>query len=555
MIRHSFIIFTAIHLTLLSCRSTLHDPFSAASGVVEISINSYGARANDGLDDHQAFERAFAAMHGATGLQVLYIPEGVFHVDEMIDFNNLSFDLEIRCHPRSKLVFNDKGAFKFAPKVQGITMTTSASRGTDMVTLSSTDNIVSGDIVVFTSSTSYESGWSYKEYDIHKVKHKTSRQVILEDSLVFNYDPGTEEVRGYTAKSYALNILNMTCLVKSKRSRTTTPLFHFRMLQVDVSAFSVKDDKAHRNIRPLSFAGCTPIRIDDVFMQHVEYGILMNFCRDIRISNVTADLVRHAIVPATATIDLKAKVVYGRRSQGVIDAHQAFDISYDTVVDTEAEEFPNCRAIGVSISNARFEVDPEYYQDYAYWSNQLLVPEYHDMYKEHDVAFFNVHWVHKNPSNFNGLTAYSCRNLIVDSCTTHNISLYGKLFGQATISRTEVGSIRINSHQVYVSDCVLNGKLLPDNKYIFRLSGSGQTIVEDSRFVNYNSSITSLFGDFYNQDSFNSVEFRSCKIPPLRSFADRYIFPERRYNGLSLLNSSVTFKMNNSRSIVPIDNE
>src|SRR5690606_24237101 len=179
-----------------------------------------------------------------------------------------------------------------------------------------------------------------------------------------------------------------------------------------------------------------------------------------------------------------------------------------------------------------------FYQDYSYWSNQLLTSEYEGLYSEFDTEFYNVNWTHNKPSAFNGLTAYSCRNFIIDKCTTHNVSMYGTLYKKVTISHSMIGNIRVNSHNVEINSSIFDGALFPNTGFVFRFSGAGKTIISKALIRNYNPSVTDLFEYFYNTSHYNSVTIKNSSFCKLRYWSEKLIYPNLDYTTLFIEESN-----------------
>jgi hypothetical protein len=244
-------------------------------------------------------------------------------------------------------------------------------------------------------------------------------------------------------------------------------------------------------------------------------------------------------VPTNACVNVDIKNLEGRDCQGVMDSHMSFNVRYDSVKDISATQFSNCRALGVIISNSSFDVIPGYEQNFSYWSAQGLTQEYKRLYDEYDVRLDNVEWVHEHPTEFNGLAVYSCRNIYVSNCKTHNLSLYGKLSGRAYIETSSLGNVRINSHAVTLKDCVMDGGLNATTKYVLRLTGKGETVLDGVTVKNYNAQSTYLFSNFYNTSDYNKVTIKNSNIQELKAWTDAMTYPGLRYNGLHIETSRI----------------
>lgn len=271
------------------------------------------------------------------------------------------------------------------------------------------------------------------------------------------------------------------------------------------------------------------------------YGTLLNYCRNIEAYNTKAISCRHAYTPAQATINVKVENLRGEHCHSVMDAHQAFNVHYKNVVDTLATQFPNCRSLGTFIENARIYLTKSAYQDYAYWSVQTLTKEYEPIYKEYDTRFLKVNYVVPRPSAFNGLTSFTCRNFIVEDCTTSSIAYYGdqNMLQKVKIINSRVGVIRIDGQKTEVTNTILDGRLFPGANYVLRFTGSGETILDGIKVQNYDPSRTFLFDMFYNQPAMNRMIISNSTIGNLRGFANKLVYPGMKYDKIEINSSTI----------------
>lgn len=516
----------------------------------EISILNFGAIPDDDVDDSQAFIKAFDFIQNSNMEPKIIIPKGTFNIYKRLDFTDFTENIYLRGESESIIKVPEHGLFYFRPKYFTTKILLKAVRGANEIVLENVSNVKVGDVIRLYSNANWESGWGYKENDTHIISHISGNVIQLGSKLVFNYDPAKEDVKLEISKSAKLVLQNLNLLIESSSEWKKTEAIVCTSLIVEIDNVNIKDHMENIFHRGFSLVNCPKVDITNIVMENLEYGILMNYCRDIKVNSIVAKRLRHAIAPANACINIYATDIIGDRCQGVIDAHQSFNIHYNNVRDKNATQFSNCRALGTKVTNSVFSVDTAFYQDYCYWSNQLLTDEYKFLYKEYDTEFDNVEWIHSKPSGFNGLTSFSCRDFIVKNCKSHNISVYGELYGKAIVSNSVLGTIRINSTEVNIDSTIMDGNLFKNAPYVFRFSGPGKAILNNVKVVNYNDNVTDMFEFFYNTSNVNSIEIFDSEFTSLRKWTNQFIYPNLDYTTLKMNNCSFKgFRVNLPKNI------
>ena len=500
-----------------------------------VYVEDFGAVSNDNLPDDKAFNDAI--LYCLKNNKILKLKNGTYNITKRILIDNISNNISIIGGNNSVIKIPEHGFIRLQSTKLEKSLSSNIISGSSYFKVNNSNGLKPNHIIRISSNSAWETGWSYKENDTHTIDKIVGNTIYTKDPILFNYQLEKEAVNVYFSENIQAKFKNLTLIIDSKRDWTRTTAIEVVSMQVTLDNLVIRDVQNEVFHRGFSILNSPAIEIYNIEMEGLEYGILMNYCRNIQAKNIIAKKVRHALVPANACVNMKATNIKGYNCHSVIDAHQCFNVHYDLVEDNNASEFPNCRALGSKITNSSFKVNSDFYQNYAYWSNQLLSTEYEKLYELYDTEFSNVTWIHAKPTGFNGLTSYSCRNFIINNCNTHNISLYGKLFGKATIKNSSIGCIRINSHNVEIDSCILDGNLFPDAKYVFRFSGVGNTLINNTTVKNY-STKTDLFEYFFNASNINSVTIKNSTFNKLRSWSEQLIYPNLEYSTLVIQNSS-----------------
>lgn len=515
---------------------------------IEFDIEDYGAVPNDGIDDSKAFVEILKKISGKSGDYTILIPAGNFYIDKQIEAANLEGSLSFKGKKGSVMHVRGYGFAFIRASSFPVELIKSANRhdATLEISNSGSGKIENGDLIHIETNSVFETGWKYREHDIHRIKKFQHNRVDLHSTILFNYKPDAEKVSGVVYKKFHLSFSDIEFRLSSETPQKAQPARRTVITAWGVSldmkdtrfVYNGKEDYYHLGLSVLASEG---LKFSNIYMKGFMYGILMNFCRNIQGKNTFAEYTRHAYTPAQATINVDVENLRGEHCHSVMDAHQAFNVHYKNVVDTLATQFPNCRSLGTFIEDASIYLAKTAYQDYAYWSVQTLTKEYEPIYKEYDTRFLRVNYVVPRASAFNGLTSFSCRNFIVEDCTTSSIAYYGdqNILQKVKISDSRVGVIRIDGQKTEVTNTVLDGRLFPEANYVFRFTGSGETHLNGVRVQNYDPSRTFLFDMFYNQPAMNKMVISNSSIGKLRGFANKLVYPGMKYDNIEFKASTI----------------
>lgn len=495
-----------------------------------VFIEDFGGKSDDNNPDDEAFKSAI--LYSFHNNKILKLKNGTYLIKNRILIDKLVGDFSMIGSENTILRIPEFGFLRLEAASIEKTLIANIESGSNMIEVNNVFGLKPNQTIKINSDSAWEMGWNYKESDTHIIERINGNKIYTKDPIIFNYKIDEENVKIVISEKASAKFENLSLIIDPDKSWLKTTAIELVSMAVNLNNILIRDLQNEIFHRGVSIVNSPEIYIYEMNLEGLEYGILMNFCRNIKINKIEAKTLRHAIVPANACINMSAANISGYNCQGVIDAHQSFNIHYDSIKDINATQFSNCRALGTKISNSFFSVDSSFYQDYAYWSNQLLTKEYEKLYENFDTEFENVTWIHSKPSDFNGLTCFSCRNFYIRNCTTHNVSVYGEIFGKALIKNSVIGNIRINSHNVEIDSCILDGRLFESANYLFRFSGAGSTKINYVNAKNYNSEITDMFEYFYNTSNKNSVIIKSSSFCRLRYWSEKLIYPNLDYTSL-----------------------
>lgn len=519
-------------------------PTAYAADVI-LNIRDFGARPNDGMDDAKAFIRVLNIIEKRPGNYKVIVPEGVYDVFSRIVSTKLT--KSINFVGQGKVIINTyspSGFALFSSIKESVKLNKSALRNDVSVVISSPKNIniKPGDIIHIESDTPFETAWNYKEHDTHRVESVRGNTVYLKSPLIFNYQPADEKVVVNIYKQTKFTIENIDFVLKSEKERKNVRTTILTLLGASVETKNVKFDYTGSSTLyhvGLSVVAGENIKFLNTKLENLMYGVLLNYSRNVYSKGAIALKCRHAFAPAQACYNVYIEDLYGKHCQSVMDAHPSFLVHYKNVIDTLATQYPNCRSLGMTMENIKIYVVPDYYKLYAYWSVQNLSKEYEHLYGEYDVVFRNVNWVAPKKGSLNGITAYTCRNFIVEGCTTHSIAYYGnsKNLKNLIIKDSRVGVLRSTSNSINVSNTIFDGDLNKSSPFVFHFGGTGKAIFSGIQVKNFDSRLTYLVDNFYNQHDMNSIKIENSDICELKGFAGKVQYKDKQYNKLMISNS------------------
>jgi hypothetical protein len=513
-----------------------------------ISVRTFGAQPNDNRDDQPAFQQLIKRMEEQPGNYIVSIPKGVYHLDRPLSTKGLQKNIVFKGEPGTRIVIRGHGGGLLIAASAQATLLRPLMRNQTQAAIRVPGNfrVEAGDLIHIQSNTPFETGWKYTENDIQRIAKISGNQVEFEEKALFNYDPSKEKVTVTIYKKCFLQFSNISFLLDVDAlpghpiAESTLGLkgvsADFRNVSFD---YSGKKELYHLGVNAVACEGLT---FNNIKLANLQYGILMNYCRNVEAFDTKATFCRHAYAPAQACYNVYIEKLRGLRCQSAMDGHNSFLVHYKDVVDSLATQLPNCRSLGTIIENTRVIMTGNYTQLYCYWSVQLLTPEYLPLYGEYDTRFSNVHWVSANPGSFNGLNSFSCRRLIVENCTTHSVAYYGdqKVLQKAEIRNSRIGVIRIDAHNAIIENTVMDGKLMPNSDYVFRFTGRGDCQINNVTVKNYNPAKTYLFDYADNVPGVNNMSITGSNIEPLKGWVKKLTYPGKPVHSIKVNESMIS---------------
>lgn len=513
-----------------------------------LNLLDFGARPNDGKDDSEAFLKVLKKVQDMRGNYIIVIPNGTYDILKPFSINSLPASIRFQGERGTVLKMRASGFGALKAASANFRLVKAANRNDNELTLDNIGRgeISAGDIVHVSSNSKFEKAWGYKENDVHRVTGVTGNKVKLASKMLFNYDPQKEQVNVVIFKNASVAFTDINFLLvpepgKNNKARATLLAITGASVSMNNVKFDYKGDMQYYHVGA-SFLAAENVKMENMELNNMMYGILMNYCRNVKAYNTHANWCRHAYAPAQACYDVYVEKLRGKNCQSVMDAHPSFLVHFKDVVDTLAKEFPNCRSLGTTIENARINVIPTAYQEVCYWSVQTLVPEYEFLYGEYDTRFSNVQWVAARPSRMNGLTSYNCRNLIIENCISHNFAFYGidTRLKQVSIKNSRAGMIYMDSQKLLLENTILDGNLYKNAPFVFKFRNAGDAVFNKVTIDNYNPDSTYLFGYFVNHPKATTgFTFNNVKIGKLRGMTNKLIYPGAAYDRIKMQSSEI----------------
>lgn len=522
---------------------------STAQRARTINIKDFGAVANDGKDDQNAFQKLINFLEKESTDYIVQIPAGSYILARPVYTNKgLKGNITFRGEKGTKILMRGHGGGAFVAASAEATLLLPLKRNDSLVSLRMKGAFqpAPGDLIHLQSDTPFETAWKYKENDTHRILSVKGNLITFSGKSLFNFDPSNEKVTVTIYKRCSLNFSNIEYVLDpayDPRDKIVETMLGVKGMSIDMKNVSFRytgNDKYYHV--GLSAVACESLSFRNITLDNLQYGVLMNYCRNITAFDTWATYCRHAYTPTQACYDVYVENLNGANCQSVMDAHVSFLVHYKHINDSLATQLPNCRSLGTTIEDAKIVMSGNYNQLYCYWSVQTLAPEYKAIYGEYDTKFKNVNWVSKNPGSFNGLTSYSCRRFIVENCTTHSIAYYGdQTLEKVEIRNSRVGCIRIDGNKALVENTVMDGKLTPVTSFVFRFLGKGECRLDNVTVRNYNPQQTYLFDYEYNAPAFgNNLIITNSNIGPLKGWVRALAYPGKPVNYVQVKSSMIS---------------
>ena len=512
-------------------------------GVQVLSLADFGARPNDGLDDSRALQKLVASAQNEGDTLRILIPAGQFHFDKGTAVKNVRRPIHILGEKGSEIIIRDQYFLLLINDRTEVQLSKPVSRGDRMLKLAGySTRLRKNDVLHIASGTMFESAWGYKENDLVRIQANEGEMLRLQDSLLFNYHPQQEKVTifHYEPRQVTLQHLTITISPTSPAKRLyAISVTGFKVIGKNLVIRFKGGEKYFQN--GLFLTACYDSRLDGIHFSGLQYGATINYNRNFTATDTYADNCRHAYAPTTASVNIYIKDIVGVRCQSVMDAHASFNVTYENVLDSLSLDYPNCRAWGTTIINARILQQASVpYKLYAYWSIQSFTKEYENYYYSQITRFKKVDFVAANKGRFNGLNSYQCQQLEVEDCTTHSVAYYGN---QRYLKSIRVADSRIGYflgfNNTVVKNTLFDGRIAAFPSAVMRLVGSGKFFLSNISVANYNADSTFLFDRFHNDNNANRLIIEGGEIQKLRAFTNQVVNSGKSYKNLEI--KKVTF--------------
>lgn len=421
-------------------------------------VNFLDFHKSDETDYGIALERAIAHTQILGNPQKIICPQGEgdgpngeYTFENAASYLTLVRDIEI-CGI-GKPVFRRSGNMLqlYADQVAtGLSPTADIPLGAYEIALDDATGIQPGDMILVSSTVTAETGWGQKATDVMEVSSVDGNTVTLNE--LTNFDHTVAEVTGQISVKRGV-----TVTLKNLRFESIdgVPRITNNYMYNSIRARLVSENCDYYNpnggelIDAMRISECSRVVFRDLTMDNTYYGINMSFCRNVYAYNTHATNLRHAFVPGVWTSDCYFSGVRGSDNDSTIDSHPAFRVHWDNVVCWD-REVPNCRSIGVKLTNCIFRQQGTYTQTYAYLGysagsnlNDTRWPHLFDS----EIYLRNVEYLRENdPDNrtrFNCFSVQSSqRKITIDNCRLFSLAQNSDASTETYIVNSEIGRLR-----------------------------------------------------------------------------------------------------------------
>lgn len=409
-------------------------------------------------------------------------------------------------------------------------------RGDTILYLSSIFGLQKKQIISIISKLNGETGWNYKKTDNIEIVeiYEDIGAIKINKKLNFSYTLKEDNPEIIVFPYQLIEFQN--CKINFTSSHNNDN-FGIKLIGINFKAskLSLISNSNPRSGRLLQLFYCNNVEIDSLNLSGVTYGLLLASCSNIYISNVMANNCQHAIVPAVWTDNLNINNIKGENFS--IDAHPSFNIRIANAEIYSANDYFNCRALGVTFENCKFKSNVDFTSSSIYIGVVTLIPELEHLYFEYDVNMKNVEWVHKL-NGLNGLHVHKARNFIVDSCVTHSVSI-GSNCKKVEVNNSRIGQFNSNDCNFHIQNTVFDGNLQGiEPEFAISTNFSGNATIVNSTFINYSNKKSYLIGRIHSPES--SITFNKCQIGGFLGLVKNFSFPVHTYNSIQFKSCDIS---------------
>jgi len=457
----------------------------------------------------------------SSNVNTLYFPAGNYQINSRILKQGITKDINFLGEPGA-ILYTDtsiNNIIRLDSDNWSAQLSQNAPRLSDTIYVSSQRPIKKGDLITIKSDQVVESGWGTKEHDTHVIdKVLNDSTIILRDKLNFEYL--TSEVLTIhisTPASFTFKGIDFV-FKDADRAWGLGNFLTFRFSNVEFYDCNFLNENRDKNMDGAALFGCVDVGFYNCNFDGFRYASLVNACRDVSLSNSTISHCRHGLAPASWTINVSLTNIIGYNNTSTLDAHPSFNVVVDGIETYGDIEYPVCRSVGVTIKNFHFRQEGNHYHTYAYFG--IYSPQLNQGFKhlaeDQILHFENGTWIPVQPGSFNGLVASEAKRITYRNVTTNVVGTWHK-GADLIIADCTIGEIQNRGAKLLlVTNTLFDGSLYDPGDFVIRAAPLKEYggLISNSRFVNYDKSITGLIGQVYNS---RFVSFSNCYFGPINS--------------------------------------
>lgn len=469
--------------------------FTALCSCQDVESNRYMSFVSSSVDASSVdLDRAIRAAY-LSG-EDLILPKGEYEMTSSIVLDRMSKNLVIDGQG-STIKTSGGRLFNFISDYQVYNFTGQASRGDRQV------DFEGQGLISITSEEIIDSSWNTKASDLHYLKGNT-----LSEPLNFNYD--TASITVYTPVKVTLK--NLTIIVDSTYKTLGGHPVLFQGMAVELENIKVVGNVT---TDLLALTDCHTVSAKNLVLDQGRYGLLLNRCRKVEVDGILGTRLIHPVTPASWTDDVHIKDMVSALCSGGMDSHPSFNVTYENC-NFQDVHLSNCRAFGVRILDCSIRNIQSHPQPYTYHGlpgTKFIHDDYDFLFGEYDIEIRNTEFVkHDLLTDFNGISIYWARNVILDNVKAHAVAIHGGSAGDTKcnvwIRDSHIGKLRARGANLKLRADRINfdQELYPDADFAIRVP-AGRRSFRDCTIKGYPYLL-----DYIESPSLDVYSFLNCDI-------------------------------------------
>jgi hypothetical protein len=428
-----------------------------------LNVQQFGAIANDGKDDSDAFVEA--CRRASLTWRPLRIPPGTYEIDKRTTIT-CTGDLHLIGQRDVHINLDALLTFQADMADESLVLRADAPRKTRSISVDDTSQCWVGDLVCIDTKVVAESAWKTPKREVHRIETvPDATTLVFEEPLAFSYDTADDGLSISCYRSRRIMIANVAFDVNDRQLSTQyfsggTVLYNCRWTERDVGE---QDGYLYS---PGYSVGVT---VTDGSFEGGYYGCIPACSRDVTFEKTTGYRCAGSVIaPNNWCYGVHVNGISGRECGTLVDSHPSFEVHYSNV-SGQITKFPNLRSLGGSIRNHKVETTLSAPKMLQFQNIDLLVdPEIYDettlLLEDFTLTTRNLD-LDANLSANRAIVQYGCR-AILKNVNWRDFDFYpGPLWGRP----------RHGFHEIEVTDCNLTS---------IALWGGQRAVVQDSRFAN-----------------------------------------------------------------------